>query len=446
MQDVAIWVALRLVRWAVAALLTVTTPMLSTFSFAGETIVRTETGDKLLYSESYALIISEAHYRSWPRLDSTISQGRELRDALVGLGFERANITLREDLGSGDLLGAIHQFLNERSHQQPRVRLLIYFSGHGMTQTYGTSEVGYLVPVDAPDVGDPSFFSKAVLLTEIRVALESTVMALHTLVLFDSCFSGSVFESRGPERLTPLRFSALMERRIQIITAGGKDERAPAQSQFLPALIDGARGKADLDHDGIVTGDELAVYLRSRVTQTTPQAGFVGRDTRGEFVFVPTGGSIAQVTESAPSPAPRVPSRADMPTRGAGNDVELIASCGRQWPAEPDLKRSVLDRISFANAQPVVARIVGGLEDDVSEGSGTGVRLFGRYTICSKASVQECPPPQPDCAHYCVVNVGGSLAANRALAADRLRESVAVTVKTIASVSKGPVEGSVCGS
>ena len=157
-----------------------------------------------------------------------------------------------------------------------------------------------------PLKGSPDFLSKAILMTAVKAVLETST-ARHTLVVFDSCFSGGVFGARGEATLNALQYHALIEPSIEIITAGDAGQRTPAQSEFLPAFIAAARGGANYLHDGFVSEPELVVYLKQHVQRTTPEDGFLGLSTSGTFVFVPPGLSQKVMTTQGIPMARRPP-------------------------------------------------------------------------------------------------------------------------------------------
>lgn len=104
------------------------------------------------------------------------------------------------------------------------------------------------------------------------------------------------------------------------------DSRFPASRKGLgPGSWDStvARGAADLDHDGIITADELAPYVKRNVSSTAfAQLGArqnpqVGRRGEGEFVFLSPRGAQASVPAAPdaafsyasgglPRPTPRI--------------------------------------------------------------------------------------------------------------------------------------------
>jgi hypothetical protein len=118
------------------------------------------------------------------------------------------------------------------------------------------------------------------------------IKAKHVLMLFDSCFSGSLFALVRAVPAAITEKSALPVR--QYITAGGEDEQVPDKSMFKRCLLIGLEGDADLTGDGYITGSELGMYLSEKVVNYThrrqhPQYGKINNPDldRGDFVFVP---------------------------------------------------------------------------------------------------------------------------------------------------------------
>ncbi len=93
------------------------------------------------------------------------------------------------------LQNAFESFIDSYGYDNSN-RLLFYFSGHGYTRDNGNK--GYLVPVDAPHPrrDERGFLRKAYAMIDL-LALARKIEANHALFLFDSCFSGTIFETRA---------------------------------------------------------------------------------------------------------------------------------------------------------------------------------------------------------------------------------------------------------
>ena len=257
---------------------------------AAEIKLKTESGQEVkLYDKSYALLIGASDYtHGWPKLPGVKRDIDAVRVALEKHGFQTV-IVLNPN--SAQLEEAYRNFIQQYGWNEEN-RLLFYFAGHGHTikQSYG-EEMGYIVPVDAPNPNrdKAGFVAKAMDMQQMELYARR-IQAKHALFLFDSCFSGSLFSlSRAvPENITyktsrPVR---------QFITSGSADEFVPDQSVFRQQFIAALEGEADSNRDGYVTGSELGDFLQDRVVNYTrnaqhPQYGKIRNPNldKGDFVF-----------------------------------------------------------------------------------------------------------------------------------------------------------------
>ena len=242
-----------------------------------------------LYKGSYALVIGVSDYQdnAWADLSSVSQDVNAVSEALQGHGFE---VTQVLNPTESDLIAAMDDFIDNHGYDKDN-RLLIYYSGHGHTIERNGRKFGYLVPVDAPSPIDneKDFFRRAIKMERI-LSWAKQIESKHALFLFDSCFSGSVLESRAITIPEDISYSTSKPVR-QFISAGSANQTVPAVSVFRPTFIRGINGDADLDKDGYVTGVELGMYLQKRVpyyqSGQTPQYGKI-RDPyldEGNFVF-----------------------------------------------------------------------------------------------------------------------------------------------------------------
>ena len=242
-----------------------------------------------LYQGSYALVIGVSDYQdnAWADLSSVSQDVDAVSEALQGHGFE---VTQVLNPTESDLIDAMDDFIDSHGYDKDN-RLLFYYAGHGHTIERDGRKFGYLVPVDAPSPIDneKNFFRKAIKMERI-LSWAKQIESKHALFLFDSCFSGSVLESRAITIPEDISYSTSKPVR-QFISAGSANQTVPAVSVFRPTFIRGINGEADLDKDGYVTGVELGMYLQKRVpyyeSGQTPQYGKI-RDPyldEGNFVF-----------------------------------------------------------------------------------------------------------------------------------------------------------------
>jgi uncharacterized caspase-like protein len=243
-----------------------------------------------LYKDYHALVVGISEYEKWPDLPSAAKDAREVASRLKEIGFE---VKLALDPSAKELRKVLSSIVYQAGREKNRA-LLVYFAGHGETlELADGTELGYIVPSDCPLKNtDPiGFDSKAISMKDMEV-LALKVKSKHFIMVFDSCFSGSLF---NVVRAAPVDISEKSARPVrQFITAGGAGEQVPDQSVFKVVFLQGISGDADLNADGYVTGSELGMHLQEKVVNYTrggqhPQYGKINNPKldRGDFIFVP---------------------------------------------------------------------------------------------------------------------------------------------------------------
>jgi hypothetical protein len=246
------------------------------------------------YERSYALLVGVSDYTGgWSDLPSVPGELDAVQAALQTNGFAVERVA--EPVDARALKESFEGFIKSHGYDE-QTRLLFFFSGHGHTRTVtlgpARQQRGYLVPADAPDPkkDQAGFLAKALPMEQI-LAWARQMEVRHALFLFDSCFSGSVFEARGGAQ-PPAHITSRIARPVrEFITAGDAGETVPSKSVFAPSFVRALEGEGDLDGDGYVVGTELGNFLHDRVMGygggQTPQFGKI-RDPdldAGDFVF-----------------------------------------------------------------------------------------------------------------------------------------------------------------
>ena len=242
-----------------------------------------------LYSGYKALVIGVGQYQKWPKLPGAKKDANEVAGTLRKIGFE---VKIINDPTSSQLRDMLRSLPYELG-ADPKAALLIYYAGHGATEVLADgSTLGYIVPVDCPlsQKNPAGFARRAISMAEVE-ALALRIKSRHVMMVFDSCFSGSLF---AMVRAEPAYISEKVARPTrQFITAGNENEQVPDKSIFKQLFESGIQGEADQDRDGYVTGTELGMYLQNRVVQYSnraqhPQFGSINNPKldKGDFVFV----------------------------------------------------------------------------------------------------------------------------------------------------------------
>jgi hypothetical protein len=215
------------------------------------------------------LIIGLSAYRDrgWPKLNSRRDAERVQR-LFLERGVPPGAITLVEpDPNHGPGLQEVLVRFGESlpSDSEAQSRIVVYIAGHG----YTADGLGYLVPPDAPDpVSQPAAFKLAALPLPTLLARVAEFRAAHVLLILDACFSGLALESLPRERFPhPPGTADAQEKVLQVITAGTAGQTVADDGQFAELIASGLTGAADLNMDGWISGTELGMYLRLRMTE-----------------------------------------------------------------------------------------------------------------------------------------------------------------------------------
>jgi hypothetical protein len=243
-----------------------------------------------LYEQSHALIIGMSKYQSgWRALPGVETDVVAVRDVLQTHGF---TVQVERDLTRDAFDRVMRSFIAAHG-RNARNRIVIYFAGHGHTQTASDGrQLGYIVPIDAPlPMKEPvEFKARAVSMDQVDVYARE-IESRHALMVFDSCFSGTLFDV---SRALPGAIASSLEQPVrQFITAGSAGEEVSDNSEFRRQFVAGLNGEADLVKDGYITASELGMFLESKVASytrraQTPKYGKIrdGRLDKGDLIFV----------------------------------------------------------------------------------------------------------------------------------------------------------------
>jgi hypothetical protein len=242
--------------------------------------------------DRWAVVIGVGRYESpeIPRLRYTVPDADALSEVLINSGgFKKENVLLLTDRTEKkptlrNIKWALGTFLARSAKKDDTV--FIFFAGHGAPEVdqQGVERDGfakYLVPSDAePD----DLYSTALPMDEIQTIF-GRIEAERVVVFLDSCYSGAAggrtFASKKTrsahvddlflERLTRSKGRA-------IITASRPAEVSIELPElghgiFTYYLVQGLKGAADLNRDGIVSLQELYEYVEQQVTQKSRAVG-----------------------------------------------------------------------------------------------------------------------------------------------------------------------------
>ena len=165
----------------------------------------------------------------------------------------------------------------------PRDTVLIYFAGHGAPETDATSPDNdglekYLIVYDA----DPDdLYTTGLPMREVEIIFER-LAAERVVFIADTCFSGATTGrtfSTGKRRavVSEAFLTRLSHAKGRVVLAASRSNEVSEERPdmrhgvFTYYLLEGLRGKADLDGDNMITIDELYNYVSQKVPAATAQ-------------------------------------------------------------------------------------------------------------------------------------------------------------------------------
>ena len=242
--------------------------------------------------ERWAVVIGAGQFenRAIPRLRYATADAEAVYRTLTTVGgFKKDNVKLLTDTSEQkptlrNLRQVLGTFLARNPQKEDTV--LIFFAGHGAPEVdaRGVERDGlakYLIPVDA----DPDdLYATALPMDEIRTIFER-IEAERVVVFLDTCYSGAgggrTFAAKNT-RATSVDDDFLQRlarsKGRAIITASKSTEVSLELAElghgiFTYYLVEGLKGAADLDRDGVVTLQELYTYVESQVSRRSRAVG-----------------------------------------------------------------------------------------------------------------------------------------------------------------------------
>ena len=225
--------------------------------------------------------ISEYQHQSW-NLKYADRDAEDLYELLLtpnGGKYKQENIRklTNKQATSRNILIELHDFLKKPARED---LVLLYFACHGSPDPDRPNNL-YLITHDT----EPSRIAGTALpMREIRLAIKETLLAKKVILLVDSCHSGGISEGVGFRSAS--HDSAQMKRYLEELSRSSEglalltsaetsqvaregEEWGGGHGVFTHYLLEGIRGAADDDNDGIVTVGELFEYVRDNVKRAT---------------------------------------------------------------------------------------------------------------------------------------------------------------------------------
>jgi len=250
--------------------------------------------------EVWAVVIGINKYIHLPSLKYAVNDAREFYRYLVDVNkVPEGNVSLilDEDATLDKVKSTLGTRLRRSAGKEDTV--IIYLAGHGAMESDSSSPDGdglekYILPYNA----DPKdLYSSAMPMREIAQIFQR-ISSDRLILITDMCYSGAAGGRTVPVPGMRANISGAFLERISrgsgrvVLTAGDANEVTVERDDlrhgvFTYFLLEGLRGKADADGNGVITVDEVYRYVSIKVPQATGQAQHPVRkgETKGEIVL-----------------------------------------------------------------------------------------------------------------------------------------------------------------
>lgn len=199
----------------------------------------------------------------------------------VGIPTDQISLLLNKQATLIGLKRTLGTDLKRKANPQDTV--IIYYAGHGAPETDASSPDGdglekYLIPYDA----DPhDLYTTGLPMREVETIFHR-LSAERVIFITDSCYSGATagrtFSTVGRRAVVSDNFLTRLSKgkgRV-VLTASRAGEISEERDElghgvFTYYLLEGLKGKADIDADQIITVDEAYAYVSKHVPTVTGQ-------------------------------------------------------------------------------------------------------------------------------------------------------------------------------
>jgi uncharacterized caspase-like protein/tetratricopeptide (TPR) repeat protein len=223
--------------------------------------------------QSYALIVGIANYKNLPATAQLHYPDRDAQSVYTTLISEQggefpANHVHMLTDSEATLANVLHELGTWLpSVTAPDDRVVIYFAGHGFIS--GAS--GYLAPYD---IDLHNIAATAIPMETLGKLIGTRIKGKWKVLLTDACHSGAITPETDPKQLNQLLLD--VHQSIFSLTASRDREQSFESADwggghgiFTYYVVQGLKGDADANGDGVVTADELAEYVHTNVREAT---------------------------------------------------------------------------------------------------------------------------------------------------------------------------------
>lgn len=273
--------------------------------------------------EPYALVAGVCGYSGDRTLHAPCRDARAMRDLLISkLGYRKENVLFfvdRPEAGeqtdgiptAENLKLAVERF-RQRFTADDSSSFLFYYSGHGGFEAGARKDFGVLQPSGYFEHPERPISERGWDMQELIDDVRKGVPSKHVMLILDACYSGWAVGAKGDARLSGELRTLWNERAEVVLTAATKGQRAwedeaeqgawqwNGHSALTAFVLEGlGRSLADSNGDRVITDEELAAFLVSKVPLAVRQSRQAEQSPQffrfdehlprsGQFLFLPT--------------------------------------------------------------------------------------------------------------------------------------------------------------
>ena len=232
----------------------------------------------------WAVVVGISQYKAVQPLRYADKDALAFYDYLtqhIGIPKEQITLMVNEHATLTALKRTLGTDLKRKAGEKDTV--IVYYAGHGAPEA--DSSAGdddglekYIVPYDA----DPrDLYTTALPMREIETIFQRLTPE-RIIFISDSCYSGATagrtFATASRRAIVSENFLARLSKgKGRIVLSASKASEVSEEREdlghgvFTYYLLEGLKGKADADKDGIVTVDEVYAYVSRKVPEATGQ-------------------------------------------------------------------------------------------------------------------------------------------------------------------------------
>ncbi|MGZ4036343.1 MAG: caspase family protein [Bacteroidia bacterium] len=230
----------------------------------------------------YALLIGESDYTdpNIPDLDGLpVNDALALEKVLTTYyTFDAQNVKVLKSPTRREIVIALDEMAKKAT---PQDNVLIFYGGHGHYED--DNDIGYWLPKDAEVSNSANWLYNDQLVASMR-----KIKSLHTLLISDACFSGSIFKNRS---ISLTGASDVIKKKYQLPSrkamTSGTLKTVPNKSVFIKYLLD----RLEKNKEKYYSSASLFQSIEQPVgnnSNSLPQFGVIQNvgDEGGDFIFI----------------------------------------------------------------------------------------------------------------------------------------------------------------